>query len=195
MFGDLIFAEESERIRTMAAGDFVYVLAASYDDVADALTDFNAIRALYDQIQASHEFDAAVLVKNEKGKVKIEKTYEAGTRHDSLKGLGWGLAAGAATALFPAVGIWGALAAGGVGGTAIGAIAGHMQTGMKRGDLKELGDVLDRGEAALIVVYRANLADQVAALIKAENRYVSQVTNATADQLAEDIREAEAAMA
>jgi hypothetical protein len=69
MFGDLIFAEESERIRTMAAGDFVYVLAASYDDVADALTDFNAIRALYDQIQASHEFDAAVLVKNEKGKV------------------------------------------------------------------------------------------------------------------------------
>jgi uncharacterized membrane protein len=179
----------------MAVGDFLYVLAASYDDVADARADFDAVRALYDQIQASHEFDAAVLAKNEKGKVKIEKTYEAGTRHDSLKGLGWGLAAGAAAALFPAIGIWGALAAGGSGGAAIGAITGHIQTGMKRGELKKLGDVLDCGEAALIVVYRANLADQVASLIKAENRYVSQVTDATADQIAEDIREAEAAMA
>jgi uncharacterized membrane protein len=176
----------------MAAGDFLYVLAASYDDVEDARADLDAVRALYDQIKASHEFDAAVLVKTEKGKVKIEKTYEAGTRHEALKGLGWGMAAGAAAALFPAIGIWGALTAGGAGGAAIGAIVGHFQTGMKRGDLKELGDVLDRGQAALIVVYRANVADQVAAIIKAENRYVSQVVDATADQIAEEMRQAEA---
>jgi len=177
------------------SGDFLYVLAASYDDVAAARADFEAVRALYDKIKASHEFDAAVLVKNEKGKVKIEKTYEAGTRHDALKGLGWGMAAGAAAALFPAIGIWGALAAGGAGGAAIGGIVGHVQTGMKRGDLKELGDVLDRGQAALIVVYRANVADQVAAIIKAENRYVSQVVDATADQIANEIREAELGVA
>jgi uncharacterized membrane protein len=154
-----------------------------------------AVRALYDETKASHEFDAAVLVKNEKGKVKIEKTYEAGTRHQSLKGLGWGMAAGAAAAIFSAIGIWGALAAGDVGGAAIGGIVGHYQTGMKRGDLKEMGDVLDRGQAALIVVYRANVADQVAAIIKAENRYVSQVVDATADQIADEIRQAEASMA
>jgi uncharacterized membrane protein len=176
----------------MSAGDFLYVLAASYDDVEDARADFDAVRALYDEIKASHDFDAAVLAKDEKGKVKIEKTYEAGTRHDALKGLGWGLAAGAAAALFPAIGIWGALAAGGTSGAAIGAITGHVQTGMKRGDLKELGDVLDQGDAALIVVYRANLADQVAKLIKTENRYVSQIVDATADQIADEIRRAEA---
>jgi uncharacterized membrane protein len=184
-----------ERIRRMAAGDFVYLLAASYDDVADARADFEAVRGLYDEIKASHEFDAAVLSKDENGKVKIEKTYEAGTRHDALKGLGWGMAAGAAAALFPAIGIWGALAAGGTGGAAIGAITGHIQTGMKRGDLKELGDVLDRGDAALIVVYRANVANQIAALIKAEDRYVSQVVNATADRIAEEIRQSEAQLA
>jgi uncharacterized membrane protein len=175
------------------SGDFLYVMAASYDDVEDARADFESVRALYDEIKASHEFDAAVLVKNDKGKVKIEKTYEAGTRHQALKGLGWGMAAGAAAAIFPAIGIWGALAAGGVGGAAIGGLAGHYQTGMKRGDLKEMGDVLDSGDAALIVVYRASVADQVAALIKAENRYLSQVMDATADQIADEIRQAQAA--
>jgi uncharacterized membrane protein len=179
----------------MATGDFLYVAAASYDTVAAARADFERVRALYDEIKASNEFDAAVLVKTEKGKVKIEKTYEAGTRHQALKGLGWGMAAGVAAALFPAIGIGAALAAGGAGGAAIGAIVGHSQTGIKRGDLKEMGDVLDRGQAALIVVYRANVADQVSALIKAENRFVSQVVDATADQIADEIRQAEASLA
>ena len=176
----------------MASGDFLYVIAASYDDVADARADFESLRGLYNQIGASHDFDAAVLSKNEKGKVKIDKTYEAGTRHDALKGMGWGMAAGVAAAIFPAIGIWGALAAGGAGGAAIGGIAGHYQTGIKRGDLKEMGDMLDKGEAALIAVYRANVADQVSKLIKAENRYVSEVVDATADQIADEIRQAEA---
>jgi uncharacterized membrane protein len=176
----------------MAAGDFLYVVAASYEDVKDARADFESVRGLYDQIKASNQFDAAVLVKDEKGKVHIEKTYEAGTRHGALKGLGWGLAAGTAAAIFPAIGIWGALAAGGAGGAAIGGIAGHFQTGIKRGDLKEMGDVLDKGTAGLIVVYQANVADQVSALIKAENRFVSQVVDASADQIAAEIRQAEA---
>jgi uncharacterized membrane protein len=178
----------------MATGDFLYVLAASYDNVADARADYEAVRALYDQIKASDKFDAAVLTKTDKGKVKIDKTYEAGTRHDALKGLGWGLAAGAAAALFPAIGIWAALAAGGAGGAAIGGIVGHLQTGMKRSDLKQLGDVLESGQAGLIVIYQANVADQVAATIKAANRFVGQVTDATADQIAEEIRHAEASV-
>ena len=103
-----------------------------------------------------------------------------------------GRAAGTAAAIFPAIGIWGALAAGGAGGAAIGGIAGHFQTGIKRGDLKEMGDVLDKGTAGLIVVYQANMADQISALIKAENRYVSQVVDASADQIAAEIRQAEA---
>ena len=168
----------------------LYVLAASYDSVEAARADFEAVRALYNEIKASDKFDAAVISKSEKGKVHIDKTYEAGTRHEALKGLGWGLAAGAAAALFPAIGIGAALAIGGTGGAAIGALVGHHQSGMDRGDLKQLGDVLDSGTAGLIVVYQANLADQVAANIKALNRIESQIIDLTADEIAEEIRAA-----
>src|SRR4029077_3173447 len=84
-------------------------------------------------------------------------------------GLGWGLAAGVAAALFPPVGIVGALALGAGGGAAIGAVTGHAHGGMSRGDLKDLGDTLDAGTAGLLVVYEANLAEQIAANIKAAN--------------------------
>jgi len=130
----------------------LFVLAASYDSVEAAREDFEAVRALYDEIKASDLFDAAVLAKDDKGKVHIEKTYEAGTRHDALKGLGWGLAAGAAAALFPAVGIAAALAAGGAGGAAIGALAGHHQKGMDRGELKQVVENVKEFKGFLLVL-------------------------------------------
>ena len=61
---------------------------------------------------------------------------------------------------------------------------------MSRGDLKELGDSLDTGQAGLIVVYETNVADQVAANIKAANRIVSKATDMAADQLAADMKNA-----
>jgi uncharacterized membrane protein len=164
------------------------VLVATYADVGAAEADLKAVRQLYDKLGTSHNFDAAVISKNKKGKVKIDKTYEAGTRHASLKGLGFGLAAGLAAAIFPPVGIGAALAAGGAGGAAIGALVGHVQTGIPREDLKAIADLLDPAEAALIVVYETNLADQVEKNIKAVNHVVSEVTDLTADAIAEDMR-------
>ena len=66
---------------------------------------------------------------------------------------------------------------------------------MSRGDLKELGETLDAGQAGLIAVYETNLADQVAANIKAANRIVSKATDMAADQLAADMKAAEKAAA
>ena len=97
------------------------VLVGTYKNTDDAMSDYNAVRDLYQQLGASANFDAAVLSKSPEGKVKINKSYEAGTRHDALKGLGFGLAAGIIAAIFPAVGITAALLAGGIGGAAIGA--------------------------------------------------------------------------
>jgi hypothetical protein len=62
---------------------------------------------------------------------------------------------------------------------------------MSRSDLKELGDILDAGQAGLIAVYETNLADQVAANIKAANRVISRATDMGADQLAADMKKAE----
>ena len=175
--------------------DVLYVAAASYDDVDDAIGDYELIKALYYEVQTSHEFDAAVVQKQDDGKVKIVKKHEQPTRHGAAHGLGWGLAAGAVVALFPAIGIVGALTVGGGAGAAIGAVSGHVHGGMKRGDLKELGDVLDEGDAGLIVVYATNMADQIAANIKAANRWVSAVTEMEADELAQEIKDAEAGAA
>lgn len=169
--------------------DTLYVIAAAYDDVDAAVSDYEAVKALYREVKTSHDFDAAVIAKDEAGKVRIVKKHEQPTRHGAAVGLGWGLAVGVTAALFPPVGI--GIAAAGAGGAAIGGVAGHASGGMSRSDLKELGETLDDGQAGLVVVYETNLADQIAANIKAANRMVSKATDMAADQLAADMKKAE----
>ena len=171
--------------------DVLYVLGASYDSLDEAVADYEAVKALYYEVKTSDEFDAAVIAKNDDGKVEIVKKHEQPTRHGAAHGLGWGLAAGAVAALFPAIGIVGALTVGGGAGAAIGAVSGHVSGGMRRDDLRELGEVLDEGRAGLIVVYATNFADQIAANVKAANRIVSRATDMAADELAREIREME----
>ena len=170
--------------------DTLYVIAAAYDDVDLAVADYEAVKQLYREVRTSHDFDAAVIAKDVNGKVRIVKKHEEPTRHGTAVGLGWGLAVGVAAALFPPVGIGIAAAAG--TGAAIGGVAGHVSNGMSRGDLKDLGETLDAGQAGLIAVYETNLADQVAANIKAANRVISRATDMAADQLAEDMKQASA---
>jgi uncharacterized membrane protein len=173
--------------------DTLFIAAASYTSVDEAVRDYEAVKMLYNEVKASDDFDAAVIAKGDDGKVAIVKKHEQPTRHGAAHGLGWGLAAGAVAALFPPVGILGALAVGGGAGAAIGAVSGHVSGGMKRDDLKELGEVLDEGQAGLIVVYATNMADQIAANIKAANRIVSKETDMAADELAQEIKDAQAA--
>ncbi len=97
---------------------------------------------------------------------------------------------GAVCAIFPAVGLPGGLAVG--AGAAIGAVTGHMKGGMPDHDLKALGEVLEQGQAGLLVVYATNMANQVAANVKAVNKYLSQEIDAQADALARQLKEAEA---
>jgi len=169
--------------------DTLYVIAAAYDDVDDAVADYEAVKQLYREVKSSNDFDAAVISKHEDGKVEIVKKHEQPTRHGAAVGLGWGLAVGVVATIFPPVGI-GLVAAGGAG-AAIGGVTGHASGGMSRNDLKELGDTLDAGQAGLIAVYETNLADQVAASIKAANRVISRATDMQADQLAADMKAAE----
>jgi uncharacterized membrane protein len=170
--------------------DTLYVIAAAYDDVDAAIADYEAVKELYREVRTSHDFDASVIAKDEDGKIRIVKKHEQPTRHGAAVGLGWGLAVGVAAVLFPPVGI--GIAAAGGAGAAIGGVAGHASGGMSRGDLKELGETLDAGQAGLIAVYEFNLADQVAATIKAASRVISRATDMAADQLAADMKQADA---
>jgi uncharacterized membrane protein len=175
----------------MSEKDLLVVLAASYDSVTDAEVDYEAIKSLYNEVGTSHAFDAAVLERDAEGKVRVVKKHEEPTRHGAVKGLGYGLAVGAAMAIFPAIALAGGLAAGGAAGAVIGAVSGHVKGGMDDDDLKKLGEVLNKGEAGLLAVYATNLADQIAASIKAENRFVSKEIDARADELAKQIKEAQ----
>lgn len=169
------------------------VLVATYNNVDAAKADLKAVRDVYKALGTSYNFDAAVISKTAKGKVRINQTFEAGRRHEALKGLGFGLAAGIVAAIFPQIAITTALAAGATGGAAIGALVGHVQTGIPRDDLKRIGDELYSSESALIVVYETGLGDQVRANVKAVSRVVSKITDLEADQIADEIRASRAA--
>jgi uncharacterized membrane protein len=169
--------------------DTLYVAAAAYDDVDAAVADYDAVKELYRAVRSSHDFDAAVIAKGDDGKVRIVKKHEQPTRHGAAVGLGWGLAVGVTAALFPPLGI--GIATAGGAGAAIGGVAGHASKGMSRGDLKDLGEALDEGQAGLVVVYAFNLADQVGATIKAANRVVAKATDMAADELVSDLKKAE----
>jgi uncharacterized membrane protein len=174
----------------MSEKDTLLVLGASYDTKEDAEADYEAIKALYYEIEASHDFDAAVLERDDEGKVHVVKKHEQPTRHGAAKGIGYGLAVGAVAAIFPAFALGGALVAGATAGGAVGAVKGHMEGGMKDADLKELGATLEKGKYGLVAVYATNMGDQVAANIKAVNRYVSAEVDANADELAAAINAA-----
>jgi uncharacterized membrane protein len=65
---------------------------------------------------------------------------------------------------------------GGAIGTATGAVAGHVARGMRRSDLKELGELLDEGKSGLVVVAASDVASKVeAAITRAKKRAKAQL--------------------
>ena len=65
------------------------------------------------------------------------------------------------------------MAAGGV----TGGLIVHIRAGMSRADIEELGDALDSGTAALVVVGKTSLADKVAKAVgRAQATIEKQVT-------------------
>jgi uncharacterized membrane protein len=142
---------------------FLYV--ASYDDVGEAELDFDAAGALY-SAGLIGTYDAALITKRD-GKVHVHKT-EKPTRHGAWTGVGVGAVVGL---LFPPS-IVGAAAVGGVAG----GVVGHLRKGISRGDLKDLGQALQEGEAAVVVIGEAKIDKQLEeALAHADRRTEKQI--------------------
>ena len=90
------------------------------------------------------------------------------TRHG-----GWGGAAVGALigCLFPP-----AFIAATVTGAAMDAVSGHLWRGMSRADCKELGDIIDDGQAALVIVGESKVAEAVdKAGLKAEKQVAKEL--------------------
>jgi uncharacterized membrane protein len=170
----------------MALDTFV-LIASQYAMEEDALEDYEAVRAVYEDLGIIDTYDAAVVTKRSDGKVEIVKRVEEPTRQGAVAGLAVGLAVGALVALFPAVAIGAGLAIGGAAGAALGATAGHVAAGMSRSDLKELGELLDAGTSGLIVVAATDVEDRVEAAIQHGKDIVKKQVQLDADGLKADI--------
>jgi uncharacterized membrane protein len=168
------------------------VLANEYDAEADAIADYEAVRKLYSDLGIVDSFDAAVLTRQSDGKINIVKRVE----EQPAGGSRWvaGLAVGTAVALFPAVALgipvvglgMGLLAGAGVGAV----VGGHVARGMKRSDLKDLGELLDHGTSGLLVVTTTDFETRVdEAITRAQKRAKARL-QADNDAIKEEMRRA-----
>ena len=149
----------------MAMSTFV-LLAASYDSPGAAEADYRAVGDLYRESGLIDTYDAAVINRDDTGKVRIIAKHEQPTRRGAWRGLGMGLAGGALVPLYPGIGLGAGPLLGGAGGAGLGAMAGHVTAGLRRTDLKDLGELLDAGYGGLLVVAASDLADRVERLIR-----------------------------
>ena len=173
----------------MAVDTFI-VLAASYDALGAAEADYHAVRDFYLTSGLLDTYDAAVITRDDRGKVRIVVKHEQPTRQGAWRGLGIGLVGGALVALFPAVGIGAGLLLGGAGGAGLGALAGHVTAGLKRADLKDLGELLDEGHSGLVVVAASDLGDRVERHIKRARKVTRKQLKADEKAVERDIEEA-----
>ena len=157
----------------------VFLYAAVYDDLADAEADYDGVLELH-AAGLVGTFDAAVIDK-EDGKVHVHKT-EKPTQHGAWTGIAVGAVAGI---LFPPSIIGTALAGGVAGG-----VVGHLWKGMSRSDLKELGEALDDGNAALIVIGESKIDEQIEKATKRAKRVIERQIDAEADELKRQVEAA-----
>ncbi|MFN8150220.1 MAG: DUF1269 domain-containing protein [Solirubrobacterales bacterium] len=151
----------------------VFLYAAVYDDVDVALADYEAVFDLH-AAGLVGTFDAAVIERDPDGKIRVHKT-EKPTQHGAWTGIAVGALAGI---LFPPSIIGTAL----VGGVA-GGVAGHLWKGMSRGDLKDLGEALDEGEGALIVIGESKVDEQIEKATERAKQIIKKQIDADADEL------------
>ena len=70
--------------------DTFTLIASQYALEEDALDDYDAVRAAYEDLGVIDTYDAAIVTKDPKGKVKIVKKVEEPTRQGAIGGLAVG---------------------------------------------------------------------------------------------------------
>ena len=155
----------------------VFLYAAVYDEIDDAEADYEAVFDLH-AAGAIGTFDSAVIRKEADGKVRVTKT-EKPTQHGAWTGAGVGALVGI---IFPPAVLGAAIVGAGAGG-----LTGHLTKGISRGDLKNLGEALDEGSAALIVLGESKIEEQLEKALARSNKLIEKQVDADADELERQI--------
>ena len=155
----------------MTEPDAVFVYVGTYPSENVARADYDVVKGLH-AIGAVGTYDAAVITKDD-GKVHVNKD-ETATRTGAWGGAAVGAVVGI---LFPPAIIGAALL-----GAAAGGIGGHLWRGMSRADVKEFGEIIDDGQAALVIVGESRLRQAVEdAGLKAEKQVAKELDVSTKD--------------
>ncbi len=150
----------------MAKPDAVFIYIGTYPSEAAARDDYDVVKGLH-AAGAVGTYDAAVVTKDLAGKVHVNKD-ETATRHGAWGGAAVGAVVGI---LFPPAIIGTAIV-----GAAVGGVGGHLWRGMSRADVRELGEIIDDGQAALLIVGESKLQEAVdKAALKAEKHVAKEL--------------------
>ncbi|HUN79615.1 MAG TPA: DUF1269 domain-containing protein [Solirubrobacteraceae bacterium] len=163
----------------------VFIYAATYSSTEDAWSDYDILLELHAE-KLVGTYDAAVIDKDRDGKVHVHK-HEKATQHGAWGGIGVGALVGI---LFPPS-ILGAAAVGGV----VGGLGGHFRKGLSRGDAKELGETLEEGEAALVVIGESRVEEQLDKALTRARKSIEKAVDADGKEFKQELEAAEKELA
>ena len=157
--------------------DPVFVYAAVYADRADADADYDTLLDLH-SAELVGSYDVALMYKDDEGKVHVTK-HEKPTQHGAWTGAAVGALVGI---IFPPSIIGAAVV-----GAAAGGGIGHALGGMSRSDAKELGEQLGDGQAALVVIGKSRVDEQLDKALTRAQKSEEREIDADAKELEKEL--------
>ena len=134
----------------MKKADATFVYLGVYATEGEAWVDYREAKDLH-ALGDVGTYDMAVVTKAD-GKVHVHKE-ETAAKHGAWGGAAVGALVGL---LFPPTIVVGAAV-----GAAVGGVSGHLWKGMSRSDVRELGELIDERQAALIIIGEDLVAEAV----------------------------------
>jgi uncharacterized membrane protein len=141
----------------MAAPDAVFVYIGTYPSEAAARRAYDVVKDFHAG-DAAGTYDATVVTRDNAGKVQVNED-EMATRHGAWAGAAVGAVAGI---WFPPDLISSATV-----GAAVGEVGGHLRRGMSGAEAKRFDEVIDSGQAALVIVGESTLEPPLREVLKA----------------------------
>jgi uncharacterized membrane protein len=165
----------------VADNESTLIYAAAYGTLDDAKLDFEVLKELHKEKWIGH-YESALFTKEEDGSVKIIDT-DATVRARAGK---IGALVGATVGLiFPMSLVVGTLVGGGIG-----LAGGQLAKGLKRGDIKDLGELLDEGEAGIVFVGMLTAEEGLDRYLKRSAKTLKKQIDADAEALKKAVDEA-----
>ena len=159
--------------------DPVYVYIGTYPSREAAKDDLDVVQGLYAD-DVLRTYDAAVVSREPDGKVHVHR-HERSTVHGFEGGAAVGALVGV---LFPP-----AFIAATVIGAASGGLVTHLWRGISRGDLQDLGEALDDGEASLVVIATTELDHAFVSALKATEHQIKKLEKADAKEFERTLKD------